>query len=47
VISHRLPPTVKECFDEFVHCPGCDKIYWQGSHYEKMKDFVESLANGI
>jgi uncharacterized protein with PIN domain len=35
---------VQECFDEFVHYPGCDKIYWQGSHDEKMKDFVESLA---
>jgi hypothetical protein len=43
-ISDRLPLKVKEHFDEFVRCPSCDKIFWQGSHYEKMKDFVQELT---
>lgn len=46
-ISHRLPPQVNEKFDAFAHCPACDKIYWQGSHYDKMKNFVETVKASI
>lgn len=43
-ITHQLPPKVREQFDEFVRCPVCDKIYWPGSHYEKMKKFVQEVT---
>jgi hypothetical protein len=46
-ISHRLPPQVKTQFDQFVCCPGCGKIYWQGFHYDKMKNFVETLTASV
>lgn len=42
-IADRLKPRTREFFTTFRHCPGCDRIYWNGSHYEKMKAFVESL----
>jgi uncharacterized protein len=28
-------------YNEFYKCPECDKIYWKGSHYEHMKEFIE------
>lgn len=46
-INHRLPPKVREQFDEFVRCPNCEKIFWQGSHYDKMKDFVQGVTGSI
>jgi hypothetical protein len=46
-ISDQLPPKVKEQFEEFVRCPNCDKIFWPGSHYEKMKDFVQKLTEKL
>lgn len=40
VILHRLPPKVKAGFDDFQQCKKCDKIYWKGTHYERMQDLV-------
>jgi len=35
-ILERLPLHIQQTFNEFQHCPRCDKIYWKGSHYERM-----------
>ena len=35
-VADRLPPGTRECFRRFHHCPGCDRVYWQGSHYERL-----------
>ena len=32
----RLPAKVREAHDRFRHCPGCDRVYWEGTHYERM-----------
>ena len=36
-VLHRLEPKTKKYFDMFKICPQCRRIYWQGSHHEKMK----------
>jgi uncharacterized protein len=34
-------------FSEFYRCPECRKIYWKGSHYEHMKEFIgQKINNG-
>ena len=35
-IAHRLPPAVRELHEQFVRCPGCDGVFWPGSHYRRM-----------
>jgi uncharacterized protein with PIN domain len=42
-IESRLPLKVKEHFDEFVICGGCEKIYWKGSHFDKLKKMIQKL----
>ena len=42
-IGEQLPPKTRKYFMEFKRCPGCGKIYWEGSHYDKMKKFIETL----
>lgn len=42
-VIDRLPPRVKEAYDEFKLCPRCDRVYWQGSHYQRMLDFVSGV----
>jgi uncharacterized protein with PIN domain len=37
----RLEPLTKKHFDEFHICPNCRQIYWKGSHYERMLDFIQ------
>lgn len=39
-ILHRLPPDTRRYYDEFHLCPGCDQIYWSGSHFQRMAAFV-------
>jgi uncharacterized protein len=39
----RIPAKVKEWCTEYRWCRACDRIYWKGSHYLKMKEFISSL----
>ena len=42
VIS-QLPPKIKEWHNEFYECPGCKKIYWKGSHFERMTKIISEI----
>lgn len=42
-IVDKIPPKVKEYHNEFYYCRNCDKIFWKGSHYNKMLVFVEEV----
>jgi uncharacterized protein len=45
-ITERLPPGTRECFSQFHRCPGCDRVYWQGSHYERLVRLLERAREG-
>jgi uncharacterized protein with PIN domain len=42
-VSDQLPPGVRGQFEQLVRCPGCDRLYWPGSHYDRMVDLVKVL----
>jgi uncharacterized protein with PIN domain/sulfur carrier protein ThiS len=44
-VLERLPPRIQEMYEEFQICPTCDRIYWRGSHYERMSEFIEVLLH--
>ncbi len=46
-IEHRLPKKVQEGYESFTICEHCDKIYWKGSHYDRMKDKIENILTRI
>ena len=35
-VAHRLPQKILLAHAAFTHCAGCDRVYWPGSHYERM-----------
>ena len=43
VISERLPLKVKKKQNNFWYCKNCDKVYWRGTHFEKMKEIINRL----
>jgi uncharacterized protein with PIN domain len=45
-ISHRLSPQTQQYYNHFRHCPACDRVYWRGSHFKRMQQFVESVLRG-
>lgn len=40
-VLNQLPPNTKQYFNEFYQCANCGKVYWKGSHYERMLQFIE------
>jgi uncharacterized protein with PIN domain len=40
-VADRLPPRTRECFHHFHECPGCGRIYWRGSHYDRLVRLLE------
>lgn len=41
-VQHLLPARTRECYREFSRCPTCSRIYWRGSHYSRMRLFIET-----
>lgn len=40
-IVQQLPPKTQLYFNEFYQCDTCQRVYWKGSHYERMQQFIE------
>ena len=43
----RLRPLTRIYYDDFRRCPGCDAIYWKGSHHARMERLVERVRAGV
>lgn len=42
-IEHQLKEGTKKCYNDFFQCRLCKKVYWEGSHYESMLVFINSV----
>lgn len=42
-IQHRVPSDTLKYFDVFMECSSCKKLYWQGSHYERICQWIKGL----
>lgn len=42
-IYDKLEPLTQKYFNTFKLCNDCGKIYWQGSHHKKLRQFVEKV----
>jgi len=43
-VIDKLEPKTKLYFEEFTQCTNCQRIYWGGSHLEKMNLLIEKLV---
>jgi len=42
-IEHQLPPRTREFYQQFWRCDQCHKVYWKGSHYQRMLQMIAAL----
>lgn len=42
-VASLLEPETAASFDQFWRCPGCERIYWKGSHYERLQRLVSTV----
>jgi uncharacterized protein with PIN domain len=44
-IQGKIDSDTARIFHEFFYCPACDKVFWKGSHFERMERLILSLIN--
>jgi len=40
-VLERLPPSIRERFDHFSTCDICQRVFWEGSHWQRMRTMLE------
>lgn len=46
-VRYLLPPSIESDYDEFKYCLNCQKVYWMGSHYDRMKKELFDIIDNI
>jgi len=44
-VINELPPKVSESQESFSVCPSCKKLYWKGTHHQRMLSFIKTIKN--
>jgi uncharacterized protein with PIN domain len=47
VVFSRLLPKTRKYYQKFKKCPDCNRIYWDGSHCERMKELIDEIINAL
>jgi uncharacterized protein with PIN domain len=40
----RLPQKVRDAYEQFQRCSGCARIYWEGTHYVRLRQLLDLAA---
>lgn len=42
-VDRLAPPGVRTACEEFTYCPGCDRLYWPGTHRAGIERWIQPL----
>ncbi len=42
-VRDKLHSDTLEMYDEFWQCTGCNKVYWEGSHYDRIVEWIDRI----
>jgi uncharacterized protein with PIN domain len=42
-VRNRVPPHVFKTQAQYMECPSCHRIYWQGTHWQRMTEDLNRL----
>jgi uncharacterized protein with PIN domain len=43
-VAGRMPAVSRAHYDEVWECPGCARVFWKGSHYQRMLRLLAAIA---
>jgi len=46
-VRDLVPPYVFQTQSQYFQCPACHRIYWRGTHWQRMKRELETLTEGV
>lgn len=44
-VAAHVPARVSSTYRRFCRCSDCGRIYWQGSHYQQLKEQIENIVH--
>ena len=42
-VVDRVPPNARRYYNRFSICPNCNGIFWEGSHWKRMRELLDGL----
>lgn len=45
-VRDLVPPYVFRTQSQYMQCPQCQRIYWRGTHWQRMKEELEKIIRG-
>lgn len=42
-VAPSLPPSVRRRHEKITMCPDCERVYWPGSHHQRLQDLVDEV----
>ena len=42
-IINKIDDKTKKYYQDFWHCNTCERVYWQGSHFQKLNKLIEEI----
>jgi uncharacterized protein with PIN domain len=43
-VAHLLPPDLDPAIARFTRCPGCERVYWPGSHFDRLQEVLQAAG---
>ena len=44
-VAAEVPPVVAERYSVFSRCPSCGRVFWRGTHWERMKKLADQVLS--
>ena len=44
-IKELVPPYVFQTQTQYMQCPGCQRVYWRGTHWQRMSRELERIVS--
>jgi len=45
-VAEEIPPKTARWLDAYVRCNACGKLYWRGTHFERLEGLIERIFEG-
>jgi hypothetical protein len=46
-VAPKVPALVREWRTQYYRCPRCERVYWEGTHTEHVRDFLRDACSLI
>jgi uncharacterized protein with PIN domain len=43
-VAAELPPAVRVHYERFSYCDACQRVFWEGSHWHRMRTMLDGLS---